>query len=291
MGRTRGGMGATTGTMGQATMGGHAGAAGGVVESARLAPAMTLGFIAAFGDSLARGVIDAGGVQALKTTLLEEEEGHVRAAAVWAIGQCGRHSGSHADAIAAADVLRHVLTAATADESSDDLADKSRRCLVAVLSVCTHVPAMEALLPSCPGPLARIILRQLEAALGRDSEARKSFLASGGLKMVQAFDPILAAMAGGNATGRVGMAPAFLAAADTGAADGESGELLEGINALYPAEIVSYCRPDYMHRLTKKIAAEVGSGPPGARSMTSAGGRGGLKSAGQSELVAALPLY
>lgn len=244
------------------TTGGTAGQAPApAVESIRLAPVMALGFISAFGESLAQGVIDAGGVHALKATLLEEPEDHVRAAAVWALGQVGKHSASHANALASADMLRHVLAAMHADESSDDLREKGARCLSAVLSLCTHVPAVEALLPACPSPLAKIALKQLHSVLSVNAEARKGFLASGGLKMIQAFDPAVAQMAAGAAQQGVaaagaGMSQAFLHAVSTGAADADSGELLDAINMLYPADVVVYCRPDYYVQLSKTIGEQ-----------------------------------
>jgi hypothetical protein len=154
-----------------------------------------------------------------------------------------------------------VLNVMQADESSDDLRDKSRRCLGAVLSVCTHVPAIESLLPVCTGNLAKIALRQLHTVLASNPEARKGFLASGGLKMVQAFDPAVSQMAAGVAQQGIaaagaGMTQAFIKAVSTGAADGDSGEILDVINALYPAEVVQYCRPDYYVRLSKKIGEQ-----------------------------------
>lgn len=61
--------------------------------------------------------------------MLQDGEDHLRAAAVWAIGQTGKHSSALADAVAQADVLRHILDALKSDSSSDDLREKSKRCL------------------------------------------------------------------------------------------------------------------------------------------------------------------
>jgi len=192
-----------------------------------------------------------------------------------------------------------VLSAAAADDASDDLRDKARRCLAAVLGVCTHVPALEALLPACPNPLALIVLRQFARTLARDADARKAFLASGGLKMVQAFDPALAALVGPARAPAPGMTPAFLAAARTGAADGATAELLDAINALYPAEVVQYVRPDYYKTLTKKIvgdlAREQRDGGERARRAAEREAReargGGGDAGGDGGDVAALPAY
>lgn len=254
----------------------------------RLAAVMSLGFISAYGEGLAQRVIDAAGVPALKDVMLEEKEDHIRAASVWAVGQTGRHSPSHARALAEADVLRHVLDAHLADESSDDLREKSKRCLKAVIAQCDHVMALQrcvraegrarpratarasvcahfllatppltalplpraparSLLAAAPGNIAKAILRQVTAVLRNDNEQRKQFLASGGLKLVQTL-----VISAGGPTGHGAGRPTPAAASDP-----ELVELVSDVNMCYPAEVVSYCRPDYLHRLSDRIRAEV----------------------------------
>jgi len=212
----------------------------------RLAAVMSLGFISAYGEGLAQRVIDAAGVPALKDVMLEEKEDHIRAASVWAVGQTGRHSPSHARALAEADVLRHVLDAHLADESSDDLREKSKRCLKAVVAQCDHVMALQSLLAAAPGNIAKAILRQVTSVLRVDNEQRKQFLASGGLKLVQTLI-ISAGGPSGHGAGRP--TPA--------ASDPELVELVNDVNMCFPAEVVQYCRPDYLHRLGERIRAEV----------------------------------
>jgi hypothetical protein len=47
---------------------------------------MTLGYIAAFDETLAIGIINAKGIQPLKDALINEPEDHIRAASAWTLG-------------------------------------------------------------------------------------------------------------------------------------------------------------------------------------------------------------
>lgn len=58
----------------------------------RLPGVMTLGFIAAFSETLALSVIASKGVVPLYTALVEEPEDHIKSASAWALGQVSRHS-------------------------------------------------------------------------------------------------------------------------------------------------------------------------------------------------------
>ncbi len=252
-------------------------AAGAARGAARLPAVMALGFIAAYGEALALRVVECSGVGALKAALLEAgAEEHARAAAVWALGQVGKHGPAAARAVAAADALRHVAALLAGEGASDDLRDKARRCLGAVLAVCDHVPAMVALLPTAPPLVAKMVLRQLGGAVlagAGGGEARRAFLAAGSLKLVQRLDPAAraavaahgaaalrtftaalgpAAFAQGGGGGGAGSA---MAAVAVGGGDEELADLVAAINALYPADVVAYCRPDYGLGLLERTRA------------------------------------
>ena len=66
--------------------------------NASLPAIMTLGYIAAFSETLALAVIVSKGVQPLASALVTEPEDHIKAAAAWSLGQIGRHSPEHAKA-------------------------------------------------------------------------------------------------------------------------------------------------------------------------------------------------
>jgi hypothetical protein len=77
--------------------------------TARLPGIITLGYISAFDESLAMGVISAKGIQPLKNALISEPDDLVKAAAAWTLGQIGGHSAEHARAMAEQDVPSHLL--------------------------------------------------------------------------------------------------------------------------------------------------------------------------------------
>ncbi len=60
---------------------------------------ITLGYISAFDETLAMGVIQAKGINPLRDALKNENES-VRAAAAWSLGQMGGHTPDHAKALA-----------------------------------------------------------------------------------------------------------------------------------------------------------------------------------------------
>jgi len=84
---------------------------------------MNLGYIAAFGETLAAAVVLGKGVGPLAAALDNDQE-HVKAAAAWALGQIGRHSPEHAKMVAEQGVLLkllNVLVKASEDEVGQDL--------------------------------------------------------------------------------------------------------------------------------------------------------------------------
>lgn len=120
-----------------------------VVESEgnnRLPGVMTLGFIAAFSETLALSVIASKGVVPLYTSLVEEPEDHIKSASAWALGQVGRHSPDHAKALADANVLPKLVATLVAPESSDDLKTKCKRSLKFITEKLTDMKALDKLL-------------------------------------------------------------------------------------------------------------------------------------------------
>lgn len=77
--------------------------------SARLPGIMTLGYIAAFDESLAMSVIASKGITPLKEALLKEPEDYIKAAAAWSLGQIGCHTTDHARAVAEHDIPSSLL--------------------------------------------------------------------------------------------------------------------------------------------------------------------------------------
>eukprot|EP00938_MAST-03A_sp_MAST-3A-sp1_P005965 g5965.t1 len=192
----------------------------------RLPGIMALGFISAFSETLALAIIVSKGVTPLKHALTNEKEDHIKAAAAWSLGQLGRHTPDHARALAEADVLRLLLDSMQQGDASDDLKTKSKRALKAIVSKCTKIEALDALLKSAPTSIQQHILNQFKNLLPNDVQARRNFVQSGGLQFIQE------------------LAENY---------PDDIGPLVEEINKSFPAEIVQYYSPGYSKQLLDKI--------------------------------------
>ncbi|NXS54923.1 SPAG6 protein, partial [Brachypteracias leptosomus] len=153
----------------------------------RLPGIMMLGYVAAHSENLSMAVIVSKGIPPLCACLLEEHEDHMKAAAAWALGQIGGHTPEHARAVAAANVLPTLLAMYMDKHSSEDLQTKAsaKRALKNILQKCTCFPALESLLHDAPPNIMKYIVGQFSKVLPHDSEARRLFVTTGGLKKVQ----------------------------------------------------------------------------------------------------------
>ncbi|GCA62578.1 hypothetical protein KIPB_004412 [Kipferlia bialata] len=187
---------------------------------------MALGFIAAFSETLALAVINHRAVPALVKTLTSEPEDHILAAAVWSLGQIGRHTPEHAMALCDANVLPRLLSLFVAEESSDDLRLKTKRAAKAIIAKTTHLSALDPLLHQAPPVILKYVVAQYAKLLPSDVEARRQFVTAGGLQRVQHIS------------------------AEPGS---KLREAIEQVNACFPPEIVSYYnrRPEDMLNLIK----------------------------------------
>lgn len=212
----------------------NAGGHGAIIEyittargAARLPGVMTLGYIAAFSETLALAILVSKGLLPLKAALVEEQEDHIKAAAAWSLGQIGRHTPEHAKALAQVDVLRRLIDVTVAEESSADLKTKATRALKGILQKCTHLAALEPLLQNCPEKILKYVVAQFAKVLPNQPNARKSFVQSRGLETIQALK-----------------------------SDDKNSKLQEYINTInscYPPEIVQYYSPNYSDTLLSKI--------------------------------------
>ena len=146
--------------------------------------------------------------------------------AAWTLGQLGLHSYNHAKAMAEADVLNHLLSVYTSPKSSDELRKKTKRALKDILRMCSVLDALEPLIQLAPDEILIYILNQFKKILPTDSNARKNFVLSGGLRNIQA---------------------------KTNSANQKLKVCVEEINTLFPQEIVQYYSPDYADTLIKKL--------------------------------------
>lgn len=194
--------------------------------NARLPGIMTLGYIGAFDESLAMGVIVSKGIPPLKDALRNEPEDHIRAASAWSLGQIGHHSADHSRALAELDVPHCLLAAYIDEKSSEDLKQKAKRALKSIVQMCAYLPALEPLLQLAPANILKYVVHQFAKTLPNDPEARKTFVQSGGFQKIQ----------------EIRSPPGT-----------KLKEQIEAINTLYPPEIVQYYSPDYAENLLRKL--------------------------------------
>ncbi|KAL9655738.1 hypothetical protein ABK040_004967 [Willaertia magna] len=188
---------------------------------------MTLGFIAAFQETMASAVIKSKAIPPLGNTLSANFSDHVRAAAAWSLGQIGRHSSEHARAIAEANILTLLNEAFLDDRASDDLKSKAKRALKAVIQKCTYLDALNPLLSEkAPQNILKYVVKQYETLLPDDVEAKKRFVQSKGLQKLQLIKT----------------------------EDEELQESVKFINNLYPDELVKYYTPGYDKDLLEQIS-------------------------------------
>ncbi|KAF4652621.1 Sperm-associated antigen 6 [Perkinsus olseni] len=192
----------------------------------RLPGIMSLGFIAAFSETLALAVIVSKGIPPLKDALINEPEDHLKAASAWSLGQIGRHGPDHSRALAEADVLRRLLAVYLHQDSSEDLKTKAKRALKSVIQKCTHLPALEPLLQEAPPNIQKYVVHQFAKVLPNDQQARRSFVQSGGLQKVQEIN------------------------AEVGS---QLRDYIDQVNQMYPPEIVNYYSPSYPEQLLRKL--------------------------------------
>ncbi|KAJ3224672.1 Sperm-associated antigen 6 [Chytriomyces hyalinus] len=224
--------------------------------NARLPGIMTLGYIAAFSETLACAVLLAKAAAPLSHALVHEPEEHVKAASAWSLGQIGRHGPDHAKALAEMGVLAKLLKVLTGsgsggpsgpsaaggdEEGGSDLKMKAKRALKCILEKTLLLDALEPLLqPSTPVNVLKYVVGQFAKILPNDVAARRAFVTSGGLQRVQEIAAGL-----GNASGGAG---------GSGLLNGtKMGEYIRTINECYPEEIVRYYSPGYSATLLEKI--------------------------------------
>lgn len=215
--------------------------------NARLPGIMTLGYIAAFSETLALSVIVAKGVPPLAQALGTETEEHIQAACAWSLGQVGRHSPDHAKTLGDHAVLPKLLKVLTSpgsegEETNTDLKTKTKRALKSILEKTLHLDALEPLLQiSTPPNILKYVVAQFAKILPHDVAARKTFVTIGCLQRLQ---EIASNLSGQDAN--TGSPSSALSGT-------KLGEYIRAINECYPEEIVRYYSPGYSATLLEKV--------------------------------------
>ncbi|KAI9330964.1 armadillo-type protein [Obelidium mucronatum] len=145
--------------------------------NARLPGIMTLGYIAAFSETLALAVILAKGP------------------AHWSLGQIGRHSPDHAKTLA--DNCRSPQTPQSPHQREHPPRKRNAHCKC-ILEKTLYLDALEPLLqPSTPFNVLKYVVGQFAKILPNDVAARRAFVTSGGLQRVQEIAAGLGSVNGG----------------------------------------------------------------------------------------------
>jgi len=211
--------------------------------SNKLPGIMNLGYIAAFGETLAAAVVLGKGVSPLAVALNDKME-HVKAAAAWALGQIGRHSPEHAKMVAEQGVLLkllQVLVQASEDEVGQDLKMKTKRALKSILEKTLALDTLDPLLQlTTPASIFKYTIAQFAKVLPHDVAARRAFVTSGGLQRVQEFSYALKQVAPNGEENSYGPGSKLY-------------ESIKAVNECYPEEIVRYYSPGYSTTLLEKI--------------------------------------
>ncbi|XP_018373855.1 PREDICTED: sperm-associated antigen 6-like isoform X1 [Trachymyrmex cornetzi] len=199
----------------------------GISKSATRLPAiMTLGYIAGHSDQLAVAIIRSEGIVQLAVVLQEETDDHILAVTVWAIGQIGKYTSEHAQAVAIANLLSKLLELYNDPISSEDLKAKCYIALKQILQKCVYIEALESLLHDVPPIVLKYVLGQFSKILPNDTRARKLFVTSGGLRKIQEIQ------------------------AEPGTT---LSEYITIINCCFPEEIVRYYSPGYPDSLLEAV--------------------------------------
>ncbi|XP_056639929.1 sperm-associated antigen 6-like [Diorhabda carinulata] len=193
---------------------------------AKMPTIVALGFISAHSEHLAMSVLGCKVIVILAEILETSTDDSLLAATTWTIGQIGKHSADHSQAVAAANIFPRLVALHESDKSSDDLKYKCKNTLKLCLQKCLLVDALEPLLYSAPSQILKYVLGQYSKLLPQDPKARRLFVTTGGLKKVQLLD----------------------------AKPGTTlFEYITVINSCFPEEIVRYYSPGYPESLLDKV--------------------------------------
>eukprot|EP00761_Pharyngomonas_kirbyi_P012960 gb/GECH01012987.1/.p1 GENE.gb/GECH01012987.1/~~gb/GECH01012987.1/.p1 ORF type:complete len:506 (+),score=126.62 gb/GECH01012987.1/:1-1518(+) len=198
--------------------------------NARLPGIMTLGFIAAFSETLALSVVTENAIPPLTDSLVNEVEDHIKSASAWSLGQIGRHNPGQAKAVADKNVLKHLLDSYMSEEASEDLRKKSKKALKGIVQKCLDISALLPLLHhTAPPNILKAVVGQCAKilVLPEKAEERKLFVTEGALAELQEIE------------------------AEEGS---ELKEHIQAINEKYPDEVVKYYSPGYSQELLQKLS-------------------------------------
>ena len=217
--------------------------------------AQALGYIGDYKPSLALKCVQPDGGQRLVKTLATAETGDVAAAAAWALGCIARHGTETANQLAKHNTMQVLLTTYVGIQADRHLTlrDKAKTALKNVIKKCGGLELIDFLVShETPGPVLKHVLSEFAERLGKDVNAKRAFVTSGGLMRLQGVlraheKDVKTSLAVANAA-KKGEGPEKLTGSLASAAIGEVRPLLDErglrdakkINAVFPPDVVSY---------------------------------------------------
>lgn len=187
---------------------------------------LALGYISSENEELASAAINEKSVDVLVKVLENSSDESVKAAAVWAIGQMGKHTAAHATLVAGTNALMTILQTYITFEESNDLQQKCKGSLKQIITKCNSMEYLEPLLHVAPIEILKYVIGQLVNVLPTDAKARRTFVTSGSLKRLQEIQAPLGST--------------IL-------------EYINSINSCFPQDIIRYYSPGYPELLLQKV--------------------------------------
>ena len=210
---------------------------------------MAVGHIGAATPVLAEQVINADGLRCLATCIAHHPDEPAKCAAAWAVGQIGKHSSMHSQAVAESGALLALTGLEAAPTSTPELRAKCSKAAYLVIGNLNSMPALDALLriPGLSPAVKTAVLDRLSTVLGQDPNGtiKASFVQSNGLELVQ----------------QLGEEPCSMYATSVGA-----------ITALFPRELVNRYSPAYNRMMLERLVRGSGSDSGGNKSGNINGG-------------------
>lgn len=109
---------------------------------------------------LAMTLLNCSVIVLLQSVLNNKQNDALLGVTVWTIGQIGKHSSDHTNAIASANLLPKLLELYQNSSSSHDLRSKCKTCLKYCLQKSLMLSALEPLLYTAPPSILKYILGQ-----------------------------------------------------------------------------------------------------------------------------------
>ncbi|XP_029341517.1 sperm-associated antigen 6-like [Acyrthosiphon pisum] len=186
-----------------------------------------LGYIAAMSPKLASAIIQSQVLMHLTAILRSDTDKLTKAGTVWTLGMIGQHSAEHARSICSCDAITNIINVYL---DSGIESESRHKCIVAleqILKKCDDYNVLDKLLiPSTPTEIMIYILEKISIILPKNSQARRTFITNGHLKMIQNINPEV---------------------------NSELFQVIKAINCCFPEDIIQMVAGDFPETVMKTV--------------------------------------